>query len=475
LTGYSTSVKLEGQFVFSSKNILCTSFFVPKMNTSWTSSTVSRHYFFTAENGTNLIWGVSAQGELGLNTSTTALSPTPIFFQSDIVSCGSGCQHTVVLLEDGCIYGWGLNDGGQLGQGDQVNRMVPVLIPVPKGETAKKVACGGLYTAVVTVEGSLYTCGQNSYGQLGHGNKTYRQELTKVDLPYPVVDVICGHSFCIAITEGERVYSWGANRDGECCLGHRTDTVHSPEKNKYLRATWQISAGSAHAMAIGEEGELFSWGWNGKGCLGLGNMTSSSPTPMRVKTPERVRAVTCGSGQTLALLEGGDLLCWGFNSPGKHGGLEVISEPKKVEFNFPLPVESIGCGSDHNYAILQDGSLYLWGNYGWEATRTEPTKVTKHQFKVPEDSQKSPKWNAVFRWLFLGKSDPDSVFFSLPVEVIFHVVQKTFKLAWGWIGLPPKNVIPEPKKNLKLLSASATDHHNVAKGKEAGKERCELQ
>ena len=133
-----------------------------------------------------------------------------------------GIHHTIILLTDGRILSCGFNRYGQLGHGDTVDRTrfeevkgIPVAV--------YEVVCGGHCTIIRLINGNIMSCGWNNYGQLGHGDtkdKTMFEEIKYI--PKNIAEISCdeGHSM-IRLTDG-RLMSCGNNCYGQ--LGHG-DTV----------------------------------------------------------------------------------------------------------------------------------------------------------------------------------------------------------------------------------------------------------
>ena len=117
-----------------------------------------------------------------------------------------------------------------------------------------------------------------------------------------------------------------------------------------------VSAGSFHSLALLENGTVMAWGGNGSGRLGDG-MTdeeqSESTTPVAVKVLTGVAAISAGDTHSLALLENGTVMAWGFNWMGVLGnGMQGDSQ----ELPAPVPelteVAGIAAGESHDVAFF---------------------------------------------------------------------------------------------------------------------------
>ena len=170
------------------------------------------HSLAVTERGEVLSWGLGGSGQLGHGDLASSATPRPIAGLGGDgvqgVACGFG--HSIALSrEGGGLYSWGWNREGQLGVGDCDNRAAPqrLALDVP----LQHVACGGAHSAVVGVDGSLYTFGSGSCGQLGRGSGALENALRPVlveTLQRESVHVAlaaCGEEFTVAISDRQSV------------------------------------------------------------------------------------------------------------------------------------------------------------------------------------------------------------------------------------------------------------------------------
>jgi alpha-tubulin suppressor-like RCC1 family protein len=124
--------------------------------------------------GTLWCWGDGATGKLGDNTTTSKSSPVQtITFATNWNQVASNGQHAAGIKTDGTLWTWGDNLHGQLGDNTTINRSSPIQT-VAGGTTWSQVACGEQHTAAIKTNGTLWSWGDNSYGQLGDGTITQR-------------------------------------------------------------------------------------------------------------------------------------------------------------------------------------------------------------------------------------------------------------------------------------------------------------
>ena len=222
-------------------------------------------------------------------------------------------------------------------------------------------------------DGSLYTWGDNKYGQLGLGDKAnryyYPSENQKINIPDKINELIglkdtgydtsertTFYKFSLyAITENGELYAWGDNSDGQLGIGN-TDNQTKPVKVTGITGkikqliTLKKYDGEAffdyfYVYAITEDGSLYAWGYNGEGLLGVGDKMDRN-TPTKVNLPGKIKELMHNSYSVYTILEDGSLYAWNNNTPTP----TKINLPGKV-------INLIG-----QFAILEDGSLYAWGS-----------------------------------------------------------------------------------------------------------------
>ena len=206
----------------------------------------------------------------------------------DSIACGA--EHCLACCSmDGCVYGWGAGDLGQLGLDDFDEREQPTLLPLDKLYVrARGVACGPTYSIVLLAAGSankagdggssggssgsssgsggLLSCGDNTYGALGRAcvdpDAGCCCELRPVEMPMhigAVSSVSCGASHALALSEATGglpsvVVSWGSAEDG--LLGRRqqrgvSDEQHTrPREMDALLGATLVSASEYNSVAL---------------------------------------------------------------------------------------------------------------------------------------------------------------------------------------------------------------------------------
>jgi alpha-tubulin suppressor-like RCC1 family protein len=300
----------------------------------------------------------------------------------------------------------------------------PKNVVLPEDEKTVFVACGNTSVALLTEKGNVYTYGENGFGQLGLGSAVDKQAVpTKVDLPAPVVSLASGSHHVLAVTEEGELWAWGRNDDGKLGIGEFQNNKNMPVLTP-LKNVIQAFAGSHHSMALTQEGALYSFGWNQYGNLGTGD-TSDRSNPYLLFS-KGVREAASGWNHAACLLEDGSVYYWGTVS----GFTADKVVPTKVNFDPSLQFSYIGCNGYQCFTLDTWGNLWIWGSQDAGGIHGEvietPERYEKQKFKVPR--LWAFEWKKIFLWLFLGKSDLNSNFSFFPVEVVYQFVLTTKRM-----------------------------------------------
>ena len=232
------------------------------------------HTIILTEDNIVFACGLNEHGQLGMNhnnnRNTFINVPFPgINVPKQVVA---GRNHTMILTDDGTVFACGANEYGQLGLGhtNMINTFtqVPAL---PGGKVAKQVIAGDYHTMILAEDGTVFACGANSYGQLGIGNFDNKNNFVEVSNPNDLVkQVIAGGYHTMIITENGRVSACGNNSYGQLGIGNfdmmNTFTQVPPLPGG--KVAKQVITGDMHTMILTED-MLFACGRNSNGQLGL--------------------------------------------------------------------------------------------------------------------------------------------------------------------------------------------------------------
>ena len=149
-----------------------------------------------------------------------------------------------------------------------------------EGRRVVDIACGTDHCLLLTQSGELLSFGLGTRGQLGHGDLSPQTKpcLIQALAGVPVKAIACGLWHSLVLSRTGDMYSWGWNRDGQLGLRQSSvTTVALPSLVEVISGSCaggdsvevvSVSCGSRHSAAVTEAGELFCWGWGGWGQLG---------------------------------------------------------------------------------------------------------------------------------------------------------------------------------------------------------------
>ena len=150
------------------------------------------HTLVLTSKGHLLGFGSNKSGQLGDGTRGCRSRPTKISLDEIPVSISSGKNHCLAITESGRLYGWGLNGYGQLANSARQHFVIyyPQLIPGLESEYISKAICGPNYSLVLTIDGNIYTFGENTCGQIGNGSTDHQYSPYKVKADVKFKDIV---------------------------------------------------------------------------------------------------------------------------------------------------------------------------------------------------------------------------------------------------------------------------------------------
>ncbi|KAI4565134.1 hypothetical protein MJT46_009477 [Ovis ammon polii x Ovis aries] len=301
----------------------------------------------------------------------TLLSPQEIASIRKACVFGTSANEALYVTDSDEVFVFGLNYSNCLGTGDNQSTLVPKKLDALCGKKIKSLSYGsGPHVLLSTEDGVVYAWGHNGYSQLGNG--TTNQGLAPIQvctnlLIKQVVEVACGSHHSMALAADGEVFAWGYNNCGQVGSG---STANQPTPRKvtnclHIKRVVGIACGQTSSMAVLDNGEVYGWGYNGNGQLGLGN-NGNQLTPVRVAALHSVcvNQIVCGYAHTLALTDEGLLYAWGANTYGQlgTGNKNNLLSPAHIMVEKERVIEIAACHSAHTSAAkTQGGHVYMWG------------------------------------------------------------------------------------------------------------------
>jgi len=276
------------------------------------------------------------------------------------------------------VYVWGRGDQGQLGCGDnELFHLDPIVLQGFCGAVSK-IACGDFHCLAVNEFGDVFAWGRGRSGQLGDGSRRPMQKipLRVAHLEHErIIDVACGSSHCLAVTQEGDVYQWGpchrfvanSNQIRNCQMpgmgnwSEQKEELIRKSHEQYLAAQCPTASGASHeadAEVTYLTPEVANFG---------AFVSEDDLVPGLVPgfENETIVSVTAGYSFSLALNKAGQLFSWGFNEKRQLGILHRFNQEKpqliKSLADAGVVIVKVECGQQHVLALSTEGQVFSWG------------------------------------------------------------------------------------------------------------------
>jgi len=305
--------------------------------TNWKQVAGGRYNLLAIKtDGTLWGWGWNFNGSLGINNTTYPCTPVTTFAGgTNWKQVSGGYRHTAAIKTDGTLWTWGQNTSGQLGDNTTTQRLTPVTT-FSGGTNWKQVSCGGYHTSAIKTDGTLWIWGESGYGRLG-GNDNFPSRPTPVTTfaggtNWKQVSATLNHTTAIK-TDGT-LWTWGRNRYGELGINDSgTGNVRYTPVTTFAGGTnWKqvVGSGNEFSAAIKTDGTLWVWGYGSTGALGTNDPIQRNTPVTTFAGGTNWKQVACGSLHTAAIKTDGTLWTWGNNSYGQLGDNTVVNTSTPV-------------------------------------------------------------------------------------------------------------------------------------------------
>ncbi len=282
------------------------------------------HTLALKSDGTVWAYGTNDRGQLGRKPSATDMSLGQVAGLSNVVAVSAG-GHSTVVKADGTLWTFGPNASGQLGREiskSPENEWVPQQVAGLSGIVA--VAAGAVFTAALKSDGTVWTFGLDIFDELG---RTIDRSLEGKDFVAAqvvglsgVIAIAAGEGHTVALKSDGTVWTFGKNSSGQ--LGRITDpksTDPVPAQVAGLSGIRAVAAGSSHTLALAADGSVFSFGLSLSGQLGRKTPTQSDYVPTPIPGMSGVTAVAASDNHSVVLKADGSVWTFGTNSYGEAG------------------------------------------------------------------------------------------------------------------------------------------------------------
>jgi uncharacterized repeat protein (TIGR01451 family) len=313
------------------------------------------HTLAVKSDGTVWGWGSNGGGQAVNSADSSTSTPMQVGGLTDVVAVSGGGFHSLALKSDGTVWAWGTNSVGQLGRSPSFSTVPQPLGQVSGLSGATAVSAGEFFSLALLKDGTVWTWGDNTEGQLGDGTTSARSAPGQVAGLTNVVAVAAGQEgHVLAVKSDGTVWAWGENRFGE--LGDGTTASRlTPVQVAGLTNVKAVAAGQHFSLALKQDGTVWTWG---------GTPGTASP-PTQLAELSNIVAVDAGQQHAIALKSDGTVWTWGANFDGElgDGTNQSNSTPRQVS-GLGIAV-GVAAGNAHSVALLSDGTVRAWGGNGF--------------------------------------------------------------------------------------------------------------
>jgi alpha-tubulin suppressor-like RCC1 family protein len=273
----------------------------------------------------------------------------------------AGNTHSLVVKADGTVWTFGDNFYGQLGTTINNNVYAPNPEPRQVMSGALSVAAGGHHSLVLKADRTVWAFGNNTFGQLGTTSNNGTQVPNTV--PMQVMEgasaIAAGGWHSLVLKTDGTVWSFGYNGSGQ--LGHTNalgnSTSGSPEPVQIMSGASAIAAGTYHSLVLKADGTVWSFGNNGSGELGTPPNPWGQPNPVPVHVMSRAAAISAGAAHSLGLTLDGAVLGFGYDVDGQLGNTSEFGPGLRQIMTGASAID----GGHYHSLVLKSATVWAFG------------------------------------------------------------------------------------------------------------------
>lgn len=337
-------------------------------------------------------FGENEKGQLGIWSNLNEYTPKKTAYTARIVSCGYA--HTMIIDEANLLWASGNNNYGELGLEDNNERSILDTI----GIEAKAVSCGENHSIIIDMEDKLWSCGRNLCGQLGLGNTQDQNKFISAESKIAAKMVACGGYHSIIVDSDNNIWACGNNLFGQLGLGDIVDRhnfIKLRAGSGFAGKPKMVACGGFHTIIIDTDGNVWAFGQNSFGQLGLGD-TVDVNVPTKITFPSSARFVSCGYLHTMIIDTNNHVWVFGCNTYNQLGlgDIEDRYSPVLLSAVSGLPDTamkacSVSCGVAHSIIIL-DPNPEFGSNVYLISLKEAQEKVNFCQYEIKPEYQIIP-------------------------------------------------------------------------------------
>lgn len=321
-------------------------------------------------------WGLYTELDTNFNSSSYSIPvssfPLTTEIANPVIKFAAGKSRSLAVLSDGSVWSWGRVFIDQLGVEtlNTPSNLQPLPVQISGLQNIGAIAVGEHHSLALNMDGSVWSWGGNSDGQLGNGSDSgsgmYNdQPLQVVDLA-GIIAIAAGPSHSLALASDGTVWAWGDNSRWQLSTGnglnsHETTPVQIPNLGNII----SIAAGEIHSLALDSNGNVWTWGGH---YVGQSGTPSASVYPQQVDKLDNIIKIAAAGDYSMALRSDNTVFSWGRNtsnqlgyaSPDDCAGIPCSKSPRQI--TSLVNILDIAAGEEFAIARSNDGKVWAWGS-----------------------------------------------------------------------------------------------------------------
>ena len=332
------------------------------------------HSLSICSNGALWGWGNNNEGQLGDGAYENKMISSELLLSGmGIISVSGGGLHSLFLKNDGTVMASGRNMSGQLGDGGGIDyNAVPVQVSGLTGIIA--VSAGDFHSLFLKNDGTVWACGDNSYGQLGDSTTTGRFTPVQVSGLTGITAISAESFHSLFLKNDGTVWACGYNYNGQLGDGTTINRL-APVQVAGLTNVTAIEGGWYHSLFLKTDGTAWACGGNGSGQLGDGTLTSKS-TPIQVSGLSGMVKVTGGGLHSLFLKSDGSVWACGNNDEGQLGDNSQTGKTTPIQIPSLIGITAVDAENHHSLFLKNNGTVWACGN-NYDAQLGDSTTINR--------------------------------------------------------------------------------------------------
>lgn len=326
----------------------------------------------------------------------------------------------ILLTEDSSAFVLGKDINGCLGLGqeDVINITEPQRLNSPVAEKGwRKFTCGLYHTFGWIDDITIYCWGLGSV--VGFNDIYQRNVYSPTLMNHNFVDIVSGSFHCFGVDSNESIFVWGSNCNGQMGIGSGTSysNIH-PFLHPFI-SKYKIYAISYSSFSVLETGEVYSWGHNRNGQLGLDHRNDVF-IPTKVILPPEVKCIELFTGDQKTIITTNVGLIYGWGK-GMGDNSDMLS-PKSI---IKLPIEDIIVGKDSIFNVTDGGNIHRL-RVGEEHTQVENWRLISSKGWNPRIHKFFDKYRKrIIRTIIMVNNRNNVLFHLIPRDIIYRICEYT--------------------------------------------------